>query len=59
MAVRPFDFSERQATPFVPIGAPRTRREARRLRQRWMAIGVASLSVPFVVAVAIIFGVSH
>ena len=59
MAVRLFDHSEPQpARLTVLAGAPRSRRDLRRARQRWMFAGALALSIPFVAAV-IVLGVSH
>ena len=59
MAVRLFDHSEPQPARLTALaGAPRSRRDLRRARQRWMAAGALALSVPFVAAV-IVLGVTH
>ncbi|MDH2903934.1 MAG: hypothetical protein PXZ08_08300 [Actinomycetota bacterium] len=59
MAVRAFDITDGSLAPVSVLErAPRTRRDARRLRQRYAIIGVSAVSVPFVVAV-IVLGVGH
>ena len=59
MAVRLFDHSEAQPARLTALaGAPRSRRDLRRIRQRWMFAGATALAVPFVAAV-IVLGVTH
>ncbi len=59
MAVRAFDLSDVSTTPLSVVErAPRSRRDARRLRQRYAVAGIVAVSVPFVVAV-IVLGVGH
>jgi hypothetical protein len=59
MAVRLFDATDPQPTRLRGLeAAPRSRRETRRLKQRYAVIGVASLTVPFVAALFVL-GVSH
>jgi hypothetical protein len=59
MAVRHFDLSEPQPARLSALtSAPRSRRDARRLRQRWMIAGVAAVGAPFV-ATVIVLGVTH
>lgn len=59
MAVRAFDITDVSvASVTVLERAPRTRRDARRLRQRYALVGVSALAVPFVVAL-IVLGVAH
>jgi hypothetical protein len=55
MAVRAFDITEvSTASVSVLERAPRSRRDARRSRQRYAIIGVSAVSVPFVVAVVVL-----
>ena len=55
MAVRAFDITEVAPTTLSVLdSAPRTRRDARRLRQRYAVIGVLSLSLPFVAALIVV-----
>ncbi len=59
MAVRAFDISDASSAPLaVYERAPRTRRDARRLRQRHAVAGIVAVSIPFVVAL-IVLGVGH
>ncbi len=59
MAVRAFDMTDvSRASVSVLERAPRSRRDARRLRQRYAFLGVSAVAVPFVVAV-IVLGVGH
>ena len=59
MAVRAFDLTDvSAATVTVREAAPRTRRDARRLRQRHAAVGLVLLGVPFVTAIVVV-GVVH
>jgi len=59
MAVRLFDATDPQPTRLRGLeAAPRSRREIRRLKQRYAVIGVASLAVPFVAALFVL-GVSR
>lgn len=59
MAVRAFDITD-VSTASVSLleRAPRSRRDARRLRHRYAIIGLSAVSVPFVVAV-VVLGVGH
>ena len=59
MAVRAFDITD-VSTASVSLleRAPHSRRDARRLRQRYAIIAIIAVSVPFVVAV-VVLGVSH
>jgi hypothetical protein len=59
MAVRAFDITDGStASVSVLERAPRSRRDARRIRQRQAIIGVSAVSIPFVVAV-VVLGVGH
>ncbi len=59
MAVRAFDISDVSAPPLSIVErAPRTRRDARRYRQRYAVAGVVAVSVPFAVAL-VVLGVGH
>jgi hypothetical protein len=59
MAVRHFDLSEPHAARLSALtSAPRSRRDARRLRQRWMIAGTLAVGAPFV-ATVIVLGVTH
>jgi hypothetical protein len=59
MAVRVFDITDvPTASVSVLERAPRSRRDARRIRQRYAIMGVSAVSVPFVVAV-VVLGVGH
>ena len=59
MAVRAFDISDvSTASVTVLERVPRTRRDARRLRQRHALAGIVAVGVPFVVAL-IVLGVGH
>ena len=57
MAVRVFDVTEHERAQLRVVEPVLARRDLRRLRQRWGFIGVASLSVPFVVALVTLFAV--
>lgn len=57
MAVRVFDVTEHEQAPLRVVETVAGRRDLRRLRQRWGLIGVLSLSLPFVVALATLFAV--
>ena len=59
MAVRIFEVTETESarlTVFEP--APLRRRDARRIRRRYAALGVLSLTLPFVAALCVL-GVGH
>jgi hypothetical protein len=59
MAVRVFDITDVSTAPVSVLErAPRSRRDARRIRQRYAIMGVSAVSVPFVVAV-VVLGVGH
>ena len=59
MAVRIFDLTEPQSSRLTVVeAAPRSRRDLRRSRRRWGVVAVASVSVPFVVALFVL-GVAH
>jgi hypothetical protein len=59
MAVRAFDISDvASASVTVLERAPRTRRDARRLRQRHAVAGIMAVSIPFAVAL-IVLGVGN
>jgi hypothetical protein len=59
MAVRLFDATDPQPTRLRGLeAAPKSRREVRRLKQRYAVIGVASLVLPFVAAM-VVLGVAH
>jgi hypothetical protein len=59
MAVRLFDATDPQPTRLRGLeAAPKSRREVRRLKQRYAIIGVTSLAVPFAAAM-IVLGVAH
>jgi hypothetical protein len=59
MAVRAFDITDvSTASVSVLERASRSRRDARRIRQRHAIIGVSAVSIPFVVAV-VVLGVGH
>jgi hypothetical protein len=59
MAVRLFDVTDPQPTRLRGLeAAPKSRREVRRLKQRYAIIGVVSLTVPFVAAM-VVLGVAH
>jgi hypothetical protein len=57
MAVRVIDVTEHERAQLRVVEPVVARGEIRRLRQRWGLIGVLSLSVPFVVALATLFAV--
>ena len=57
MAVRVIDVTEHELAPLRVVDPVPGRHDARRLRQRWGAIGVVSLVVPFVVALATLVAV--
>jgi hypothetical protein len=59
MAVRAFDISDGSlASVSVLERAPRTRRDARRIRQRHALVGLCALAVPFAVAL-VVLGVAN
>jgi len=59
MAVRAFDISDVSSAPVTVFErAPRTRRDARRLRQRHAIAGILAVSIPFAVAL-IVLGVGY
>jgi len=59
MAVRIFEVTETESARLTVVEpAPLRRREARRIRQRYAALGVVSLTVPFVAALCVL-GVGH
>lgn len=59
MAVRAFDITDVSTTPLSVLErAPRSRRDARRLRQRYAVIGVSAVAIPFVAAV-VVLGVGY
>lgn len=59
MAVRAFDLSESPRPRLTVLeGAPVRRRDRRRLRQQWMALGALALALPFAAAI-IVLGVVH
>ncbi len=59
MAVRHFDLSEPTSARLSALtSAPRSRRDVRRARQRWMVAGVVAVGAPFV-ATVIVLGVTH
>jgi|GEM_PF-530286 len=58
MAVRAFDTTDVSTASVSVLERPRTRRDARRIRQRQAVVGLISLTVPFVVALVVV-GVGH
>ncbi len=58
MAVRAFDTTDVSTASVTVLERPRTRRDARRVRQRHAVVGLISLTVPFVVALVVV-GVGH
>jgi hypothetical protein len=57
MAVRTFDVSEQRSSR-VTLETTPSRRELRRIRQRYAVLGVLALAIPFFGALAAL-GVSH
>jgi len=57
MAVRVIDVTEHERAPLRVVEPVMARRDLRRLRQRWGLLGVASLTVPFVIALVTLFAV--
>lgn len=54
MAVRAFDITDVTSASVLVFERPRTRRDARRIRQRHALVGVLALTVPFVVALLVL-----
>ena len=57
MAVRVIDVTEHERTPLRVVEPVAGRRDLSRLRQRWGLIGILSLTLPFVVALATLVAV--
>jgi hypothetical protein len=59
MAVRAFEPDEPQPPRLTVVeSAPRARQELRRERQRWIAVGLLAMAIPFALALLIV-GVVH
>jgi hypothetical protein len=58
MAVRTFDLSEQRSSRVSALETTPSRRELRRIRQRYAILGVLALAIPFFGALAAL-GVSH
>jgi hypothetical protein len=58
MAVRTFDLSEQRSTRIEAVETTPSRRHLRRTKQRYAALGVAALAIPFFGALAVL-GVAH
>jgi hypothetical protein len=55
MAVRNFDLTEPQSSRLTGLeSAPLRRQDLRRIKQRFMVIAVASLTVPFAAALIVL-----